>query len=107
MNEESQAVDMTIEMAEAKIATMQEWETLLKNPLFDKLITKDYLGDDAVRLTINLKPTGENDIINNMLAAKAVFSRFIGEKLHTGVEAIQALEEHKELQAELRLEERD
>ena len=72
MNEESQAVDMTIEMAEAKIATMQEWETLLKNPLFDKLISKDYLGDDAVRLTINLKPTGENDIIKSQIGGEDV-----------------------------------
>ncbi len=96
---------MTIEQAEAKIAMMEKWEKLLKNPLFDELVTKDYLGDDAVRLTMNIKPkASDNEIVNNFLMAKSIFSRFVGEKLTTGVDAIQALDEHKALRAELNSE---
>jgi len=101
MNEEMQAVEMTIGQAEHKIAQGDKWQTLLANPLFEELVTKDYLGDDAVRLAMNLKPDGENDIVNNFLMAKSVFSRFVGEKLNSREDALQALEEHKNLRAEL------
>ena len=99
MTEEVRNIEMTIAQAEAKISKMEKWEELLKNPLFDELITKDYLGDDAVRLTLQLKPGKEdsNEIVNTMLVAKALLSRFVGRAIDEGVQSISALEEHKDL----------
>ena len=105
MNEELNAVEMTIEQAESKIALMEKWEKLLKNPLFEELVTKDYLGDDAVRLTMNLKPKAEdNEVVNNFLSAKSIFSRFVSQKIHAGFEAIAALDEHKAMLSEMNSE---
>ena len=105
MNEELNAVEMTIEQAEAKIILMEKWEKLLSNPLFNELVTKDYLGDDAVRLVINIKPkSDDNEIVNNFLMAKSIFSRFVGEKISNGYEAIEALAEHKALRDDINSE---
>ena len=102
MNQEVQNIEMTITQAEAKIAKMQQWEKLLANPLFDELVTKDYLGDDAVRLMIGLKPkTDDNEITNSMLLAKSLFSRYVGQVIDEGVTAIGALEEHKDMLREI------
>ena len=102
MNEELNAVEMTIEEAEAKIALMEKWEKLVSNPLFNELITKDYLGDDAVRLMIGLKPKVEdNEVTNSMLLAKSLFSRYVGLVIEEGHVAIGALAEHKEMLREI------
>jgi len=99
-NQEIAAVEMTIEQAEARIAKMEKWEKLTKYPLFDELVTKDFLGDDAVRLVMNIKPTGENEIVENFLMAKSIFSRFVAAKIASGYEAISALDEHKTMLSE-------
>lgn len=103
MNDELQAVEMTIEQAEAKIALMEKADKLMSNDLFKELITDGYLGDDAVRLTLHLKPGGgnENERINAMLEAKATFSRFMAFIIADGENAIYALQEHKELANQL------
>jgi len=97
MNEEVERIHMTIAQAEAKVARAAKVETLLQDPLFKEVITEDYLGDDAVRLTVNLKPGDENKITHAMLEAKAVFSRFIAHVIAEGAMAESSLEEHKEL----------
>ena len=105
MNEELNAVEMTIDQAEAKILLMEKWEKLLKNPLFDELVTKEYLGDDAVRLAINIKPKADdNEVVHNFLMAKAIFSRYVGEKISSGFDAIEALAEHKALRDDINSE---
>ena len=102
MNEEVDQVQVTIAQLEAKIELANEWEKLLANPLFDKLITKDYLGDDAVRLTMNLKPKAEdNEVVNNLLLAKSTFSRFVGHIIEEAYNAKYSLEENQALQDEL------
>ena len=97
MNEELDAVQMTIEQAEQKIALMEDADKLMANPLFKKLITDGYLGDDAVRLTLHIKPGEENKRVYSLLEAKAVFSRYFAFIVADGENAIYALEEHKEL----------
>ena len=97
MNEELNAVQMTIEQAEAKIALMEEADKLMANPLFKKLITDGYLGDDAVRLTMHIKPGEDNKRVFTLLEAKAVFSRYFAYIIADGENAIQALQENKEL----------
>lgn len=102
MNEEYDRVQLTIEQAEKRVEKAKKWEQLLSNPLFDELITKDYLGDDAVRLTMNLKPkTEDNNITSNLLLAKAAFSRFVAQVLDEGRNAQAALEENAQLLQEL------
>ncbi len=97
MNEELDAVQMTIEQAEQKIALMEKADKLMNNPLFKELITDGYLGDDAVRLTLHIKPGEENNRIHSLLEAKAVFSRYFAFIVADGENAIYALDEHKEL----------
>jgi len=98
MNEEQEEIYMTISEAEAKIAKMEKWQELLNNKLFKELVTDDYLGDDAVRLTIGIKPKAEdNEVTNNLLMAKAMFSRFVGKAINDGQTAVQAVEENQEL----------
>ena len=99
---EVQQVQATIEQLEKKVELMEEWQKLLANPLFNTLVTKDYLGDDAVRLTMNLKPkTEDNEIVSNMLLAKSTFSRYVGHILEEGTNALYSIEENKALQDEL------
>jgi len=102
MNEELNRVQVTLAQAEMKVEKAEKWEKLLANPLFEELITKDYLGDDAVRLTMNLKPkSDDNEIVSNMLIAKATFSRFVGNILEEGMNAKMSIEENSELLSEL------
>lgn len=101
MNDEIERVQMTIEQAEAKVEKAEKFRKLLANELFDELITKDYLGDDAVRLTIGLKPGGDNAITMSFLEAKANFSRYVGNVLNEGDSAAVSLDEHRELMAEM------
>jgi len=102
MNEEMQNVQMTIDQAEAKISLAEDVEKLIGHPLFKKIITDGYLGDDAVRLTMNLKPEADkNEIINSMLTAKSVFSRHIAQLLEDGRIAMETLNEHRELETEI------
>ena len=102
MNEEVEQVQVTIAQLEAKIELGNKWEQLLANPLFSELVTKDYLGDDAVRLTMNLKPKAEdNEITHNMLFAKASFSKFVGHIIEEAYNARYSLDENQALQDEL------
>lgn len=101
MNEELEATQMTIEQAEMKIKRMETVDKLLENPLFKEIVTDGYLGDDAVRLTMNIKPGGDNDVVYALLAAKATFSRYVHHIIADGENAIQALQENKELLASL------
>ncbi len=106
MNEEENRVQVTIEQLEAKVETAQKWDRLLSNSLFDELITKEYLGDDAVRLTMGLKPeAGKNEVTNSMLFAKSALSRYVAGKLDDGRNAIVSLRENLELQDEIDTEE--
>jgi len=102
MNDEIERVQMTIDQAQAKVIKSEKWEKLLGSPLFKELITEDYLGDDAVRLTMNLKPRNEdNEVLNTMLQAKSIFSRFVANVLQEGEMARNSIEEHLELKGEL------
>jgi len=102
MNEELQAIELTEAQAEAKIEKAEKWKKLLADPLFDELVTKDYLGDDAVRLTLQFSPKAEdNGIVTTMLSAKSIFSRFVGNVLNDGEVAVTTLEEHRQLRQEL------
>ena len=101
MNEEIQRIEMTIEQAEAKIKKADSVRSLLANPLFKEIITDGYLGDDAVRLTMNLKPGDENTVTMSMLNAKSIFSRYIAYQLAEGEQAAGSLEEHRLLMLEV------
>ena len=102
MNEEVERVQVTLAQLEAKVEKMMKWEQLVSNPLFDELITRDFLGDDAVRLTMNIKPkSDDNEIVNNMLMAKSMLSRFVAGILEDGMIAQASIEENQALQAEL------
>ena len=101
MNEEVQRIQLTIEEAEKRIATAEKWRKILEIPLFKELITEGYLEKDAVRITMSLKPDGENDIANNMLMAKMIFSRFVGNAIEDGYQAEISLAEHREALAEV------
>ncbi len=101
MNEEVQNIQMTLEQAENKVAFMQDVVELLKDPLFEKVITDNYLGDDTTRLMLQLKPGEENKRLLSMLEAKSVFSRFIATALSEGEIASQSIQEHKELLSEI------
>ena len=106
MNDEIERVEMTLEQAKAKVEKAGKWQKLLANPLFKELVTEDYLGDDAVRLTMNLKPKSEdNEIANNMLIAKSVFSRFVAGILEDGRISHEAILENEALKLELQAEE--
>ena len=99
-------IQVSLEELEAKIEKAAEWKKLLDSPLFKKLVTDEYLGDDAIRLTMNIKPDSEkNEIVNNMLMAKATFSRYVGHILDEAQNAEIAIAEHKEALAELDKEE--
>ncbi len=101
MNEEVQRIEMTIEQAESKIAKAQKAEQLLGNPIFKELITEGYLGDDAVRLVMNLKPGKDNETTDALLNGKAVFSRYIANVLAEGAMAQATLDEHREMLREV------
>ena len=102
MNEEVERVQVTLAQLEAKVEKMMKWEQLVSNPLFDELITRDFLGDDAVRLTMNIKPkSDDNDIVTNLLMAKSSLSRFVAGILEDGMIAQTSIEENQALQAEL------
>ena len=106
MNDEIERVEMTLEQAKAKVEKADKWTKLLANPLFKELITEDYLGDDAVRLTMNLKPkTEDNEIVNTMLTAKSIFSRFVAGILEDGRVSHEAIIENEALKLELQAEE--
>ena len=102
MNEEIERIEMTIEQAQAKVEKAEKFTKLLANPLFKELITDDYLGDDAVRITIGLKPGGDNAVAMSFLEAKANFSRYVGNVLNEGAMAAESIDEHKDLMAELK-----
>jgi len=104
MNDELEAIEMTIEQAESKVAKAEKWKKLIENPLFKELVTDDYLDADAVRMMINLKPTGMTDIDQNIIMAKTVFNRFIANTLAEGEVAQMAIEEHRDLLAEAKEE---
>ena len=97
MNDEIERIEMTIEQAEAKIAKAEKVKQLIEQPLFKELITDGYLGDDAVRLTMNLKPGGDNDTTVAMLQGKASFSRYIAFLIAEGEQAHAAVEENRDL----------
>lgn len=105
MNEELDRVQLTLEQAQARVEKAEKWEKLLANPLFNELVTKDYLGDDAVRLTMNLKPKAEdNEIVSTMLSAKSILSRFVGNVIEEGQNSRMAIEENAQYLAELESE---
>lgn len=105
MNDEIERIQVTLEQLESKVEKAGKWEQLLANPLFRELITEDYLGDDAVRLTMNMKPKSEdNEIVSNMLIAKSVFSRFVAQILEEGEIAKYSIEENKAAQYEVEAE---
>jgi hypothetical protein len=102
MNEEIQAIQMTLEEAEAKVKRADDADKLLKNKIFKELITELYLGTDASRLAMQLGKSGDSDIrIHAMLRSKADFSRFIGNILNEGDMAQESINEHKELLADI------
>ena len=102
MNEELEQVQATIEQLEAKVKLAEKMAKLVGNKEFNELITEGYLGNDIVRLTLNLKPKAEdNEIVNTMLTAKSIFSRYVAEIMSEGDEAYRSLEEHKRLQDEI------
>ena len=106
MNDEIERVEMTLEQAKAKVGKSQKWKKLLANPLFKELVTEDYLGDDAVRLTMVLKPKAEdNEIANTMLIAKSVLSRYVAGVLEDGRVSYEAILENEALKLELQAEE--
>ena len=104
MNQDAQRIEMTIDQARAKIKKMEDVDTLLKDKLFNELITEGYLGDDAVRITMNLKPGKDNDTSYSMLNAKSIFSRYIANIIHEGEVAIQALQENQDALLEVEAE---
>ena len=102
MNEEIQTIQMTIEEAELKVATAEKVQELVKNPLFNELITDLYLGTDSSRLTMQLGKSDESDTrVHAMLRSKAEFSRFIGNLMNEGEVAYESIQEHKELLSDL------
>ena len=102
MNEELERVQVTIEQLEAKVEKAAKWEKLLANPLFDELVTKEYLGDDVVRLAMGLKPeASKNEVTNSMLFAKSAFSRYVAGVLDDGQHALYGLDENKALQDQI------
>ncbi len=95
-------VQVTIEELEQKVELATKWSTLLDNPLYNELVTMNYLGDDSVRLVLQMKPKAEdNEITSNMLIAKSVLSRYVGHILDEGQTAYESLVENKALQDEL------
>ena len=105
MNEEIQQIQVTLAQLEAKVEKATKWTKLVNDPLFMELVSKDYLGDDAVRLTMNLKPkTEDNEVSNNLLLAKATFSRFVAQILDEGEQALYSIEENKAAEAEINSE---
>lgn len=102
MNDELEAIEMTIEQAEGKVAKAEKWKKLIENPLFKELVTDDYLDADAVRVMIQLKPTGMTDIDKNLIMAKTVFNRFIANTLAEGEVAQMAIDEHRDMLTEVR-----
>ena len=105
MNEEVQRIQLTIEEAERRIEVAEKWKKLLDNKLFKELVTDGYLEKDAVRIAMSLKPDGENTIANNMLMAKMIFSRYVGNAIEDGYQAQISLREHNEALAEVESEE--
>lgn len=106
MNEELEQTQITIEEAKAKVAKAEQVRELIGNPLFDEVITKGFLGDDAVRLSMTIKPTTDgNSTVFNMLQAKAIFSRYLGEILDEGHHAMQSIEDNSELERQILKEE--
>ena len=102
MNEEVEQVQITLAQLEAKVEKAEKWKKLVALPLFEELVTKDYLGDDAVRLTMNLKPKAEdNEKTHNMLFAKASFSKFVGHIIEEGYQAEYSIQENEQLRDEL------
>jgi len=102
MNDEIQTIQMTIEEAEAKVVMAEKVNELLKNSLFNEVITDLYLGTDSSRLTMQLGKSDESDTrIQAMLRSKAEFSRFIGNLLNDGEVAHDSIQEHKELLSDL------
>jgi len=102
MNEETQRIQVTLGELEAKVEKATKWRDLLSNPLFKELITDDYLGNDTIRLSMNIKPKAEdNEIVNNMLMAKSIFSRFVANVIDEGVQAQTSIIENQELQDEI------
>ncbi len=102
MNEEVQRIQVTLKQLETKVEKAQKWEALIANPLFVELITKDYLGDDAVRLTMNFKPkSDDNEIVSSLLTAKAMFSRFVANVIAEGEQAKLSIDENQALQDEI------
>jgi len=102
MNEETALIQVTLKQLEVKVEKANKWEALIANPLFDELITKDYLGDDAVRLTMNFKPKSEdNEIVSNLLIAKAMLSRFVANVIAEGDQARLSIDENQALQDEI------
>ncbi len=102
MNEETALIQVTLKQLEVKVEKANKWEALIANPLFDELITKDYLGDDAVRLTMNFKPKSEdNEIVSNLLVAKAMLSRFVANVIAEGEQARLSIDENQALQDEI------
>ena len=101
MNDELQQVQITIEEAERRIELRNKWEKLLANPEFKELVTEGYLEKDIVRITMSLKPGDDNKIANDMLKAKMIFSRYVGNIMEDGYQATQSLQEHNELLKEM------
>ena len=102
MNEEVQRIQLTIEEAEKRIETAGKWKKLLEQPLFKELITEGYLEKDITRITMSLNPDQEkNTIANNMLTAKMIFSRYVGNAIEDGYQAEISLEEHKQALSEV------
>jgi len=106
MNDEIERVEMTLEQAKGKVEKASKWQKLLSDPLFRELVTEDYLGDDAVRLTMILKPKSEdNEITSTMFTAKSIFSRFVAGILDDGETSHMAILENEALKLELQAEE--
>jgi len=97
MNEEIHRIQLTIEQAEKRIAEADKWKKLLENPLFKELVTEGFLEKDATRITMSLKPGDENGIALDMLKAKMIFSRYVGNTIEEGYQAEQSLTEHRAL----------
>ena len=101
MNEEHGAIQLTIKQAEETIERARKVEKLLQDDLFNEIITDGYLKNDAVRLTMLLKPEADkNEIVNTMMTAKSIFSRYIGNIMEEGFVAEQTLQEHLEMDEE-------
>lgn len=100
--EEMQRIQITEEQARQKVELRDKWLELLKNPLFEELVTKQYLHDDAARLTMQFSPeTDKNGRVTSMLQAKALFSRYVGLVIEEGNMSEQSLDEHAALREEL------